>query len=262
MTGVLPPVVIGVSLKMYFDHATTVAWATRVAEIARDHEAVRTGLVELVVLPSFPALISVASALDGTALAVGAQDLFWIDRGPFTGEVSGADLAEIGCSFVEVGHSERRRMFGETDEIVGDKVAAAVRNRLTPILCVGESERMDSASAGAVCIAQLRSALEKSENQGAIDSIVVAYEPEWAIGADAAATPSHIREVCALMSDWLLARPLVVTARVIYGGSAGPGLLGELGTSVDGLFLGRSAHDPLAVELVLDEALQLHSRAG
>jgi triosephosphate isomerase len=260
MTAALAPVVIGVSLKMYFDHRTTLRWTTEVARIAREHEAVSSGAVQLVVLPSFTALAPVVEALAGSPVAVGAQDLFWDDRGAFTGEVSGADLAEIGCSFVEVGHAERRRIFGETDEVVAAKVAAAVRNRLTPLLCVGEETRMDPALAASACIEQLESALAGVEGDGSDASVVVAYEPVWAIGAEAAATPEHIAEVCGLLSEWMLRHPLVATSRVIYGGSAGPGLIGQLGLAVDGLFLGRLAHNPANLERVLDEALELHHR--
>lgn len=262
MTATLAPTVIGVSLKMYFDHVQTIAWATQVADIARRHEAILSGCVELVVLPSFTTLTSVVDAFEGTAVSVGAQDLFWSDRGAFTGEVSGVDLAAIGCRFVEIGHAERRRIFSETDEMVAGKVAAALRNGLTPVLCVGETSRMDATLAAAACIDQLRSALDVVEAETDIESIVVAYEPEWAIGADAAASPAHIAEVCARMSEWLLAHPIVSTGRVIYGGSAGPGLLTQLGASVDGLFLGRYAHDPRSLHLVLDETLQPQRRAG
>jgi triosephosphate isomerase len=261
MTGVEhPPVVIGVSLKMYFNHRRTMEWSEDIARYASSHEAVRDGIVELVVLPSFPSLTAMVDVFSGTPVRVGAQNLFWADRGPFTGEVSGVDLAEIGCDYVEVGHAERRRIFGEDDEIVASKVAAALRNGLAPILCVGEAERMVPALAAEACIAQLRSALSEAQEKGALDFIVVAYEPEWAIGADASASPAHIREVCELMRDWLLAQPLIAASRVIYGGSAGPGLLSKLGASVDGLFLGRFAHDPMALKLVLDEALQAQQR--
>jgi triosephosphate isomerase len=256
----LAPVVIGVSLKMYFNHRRTVEWSKEVAHFAPSHEAVRNGIVELVVLPSFPSLAATIDVFSDTPVRVGAQDLFWADRGPFTGEVSGADLAEIGCDYVEVGHAERRRIFGESDEIVADKVAAALRNGLAPILCVGEAERTEPALAAEACIEQLRSAFSAAQRGGTIALVVVAYEPEWAIGADASASPSHIREVCELMRDWLLAQPFISASRVIYGGSAGPGLLSELGGSVDGLFLGRFAHDPMALNLVLDEALHTQRR--
>lgn len=249
------PLLIGVSLKMYFDQKSTLEWSRAVAALAAEHDAVRTGTVELMVLPAFTALPGVLDVFASTPVAVGAQDLFWHDRGAYTGEVSGANLAELGCRYVEVGHAERKRIFGETADIVAKKVAAALRNGLTPVLCVGESTEGSAALAAEACIEQLRSALATAEENGTIESLVVAYEPEWAIGADAAASPAHIREVCALMREWLAQHQGIATSRVIYGGSAGPGLLSQLGASVDGLFLGRFAHDPLALGRVLDEAL-------
>ncbi|MEX1077906.1 MAG: triose-phosphate isomerase family protein [Homoserinimonas sp.] len=253
--SVHPRRILGVSLKMYFDHKRMVEWASQVAEIAGRDDGIRSGEVELFILPSFPSLPAVLDAVAGTPIAVGGQDLFWMDRGAFTGEVSGQDLAELGCRYVEVGHAERRRLFSESDEIVANKVAAAVRNGLIPIVCIGESELMPPADAAAVCIAQLESALSVLETAPQpATGIVVAYEPEWAIGADAAATPDHIGAVCSAVREWIVEHPFVESRGVIYGGSAGPGLLTALGDSVDGLFLGRFAHDPAALEQILAES--------
>jgi triosephosphate isomerase len=252
---------IGVSLKMYFDHSATLAWSRAVAEIAQRHEAVLSGAVTLFVLPSFVALPDVITAFHGTGVGIGAQDLFWEDRGAFTGEVSGTDLTEAGCQYVEVGHAERRRLFGETDQVVAKKTAAALRNGLTAVLCVGETVRISAPEAAAVCIAQLESALVPAEAAGTRGALVVAYEPEWAIGADAAASPAHVREVCSLIRGWLDERASLTRGDVIYGGSAGPGTLSALAGDVDGLFLGRFAHDPESLEAVLDEALALRRSA-
>jgi triosephosphate isomerase len=255
MAEVTAPTVLGVSLKMYFDHQRTLEWSREVALIARRHDALLSGAVDLFVLPSFPSIVSVLEIFSDTVVHVGAQDLFWNDRGPFTGEVSGFDLEEIGCRYVEVGHAERRRMFGEDDETVARKTAAALRNGLTPVLCVGETDRVVPAVAARLCIEQLQAALGVAEHDGVAGPLVVAYEPEWAIGAEASASPVHIREVCAVMTAWLEEHPLVASSRVIYGGSAGPGLLTVLGDSIDGLFLGRFAHDTASLERVLDEAM-------
>lgn len=244
---------IGVSLKMYFDVARTVAWARRVAAIAAAHPAVVDGLVEVFVLPSLPALPAVAAALRGAPVSFGAQDLFWEDRGAFTGGVSGADLRELGCRWVEVGHAERRRYFGEDDGTVNLKTAAAVRNGLSPVLCVGERTRGDAEAAGEQCVAQLESVLEGLVASDA--SLVVAYEPEWAIGADEAADPEHVLAVADRIDGFLARQRSVARARLVYGGSAGPGLLPRLGGGVRGLFLGRFAHDPEALGLILDDAM-------
>lgn len=251
----VPRVVLGVSLKMYFDPAQTREWCVAVADLARRHEALTSGTVTLFVLPEFTSVSTAVGLFAGTPVSVGAQDLFWEDRGAFTGEVSGADLALIGCSFVEIGHSERRALLGEDGAVFNRKLVAAVRNGLTPVLCVGESVMGTPAEAAAACIRQLEEALVGVAGGPAGLPLVVAYEPEWAIGAAEAATAGHVAAVGGLLRRWLNDRPGFEASRVIYGGSAGPGLLTELEDSVDGLFLGRFAHDPAAMESILDEVV-------
>jgi triosephosphate isomerase len=245
---------IGVSLKMYFGHEQTVRWCRAVADIAATHPAVRDDHVTLVVLPSSLYLAEVADIFAGTPVAIGGQDLFWADEGAFTGEVSGKQLRELGCGYAEIGHAERRRIFGETDTMIAAKTAAAFRNGLTPILCVGEALRSNPAGAARHCRAQLDSALLEVHGAAA-RPLVVAYEPHWAIGAEEPASPEYVAKTCAALRDHLDSQPNFAGSRVIYGGSAGPGLLSELKGSVDGLFLGRFAHNPSALELVLTEAL-------
>lgn len=238
---------IGISLKMYFGRARTVEWCRAVAGIARSHPAVTDERVRLVVLPSHPYLLEVGSVFASTPVRIGGQDLFWEDEGAFTGEVSGAQLRELGCDYVEIGHAERRRIFGEDDAVVAAKTAAAFRNGLTPLLCVGEERRSSVEDATAECVAQLDSALSTASGP-----VVVAYEPVWAIGAAEPASPPYIAAVCNALRSHLSSR-----GQVIYGGSAKPGLLTELGDGVDGLFLGRFAHDPSAVATILDEVVAL-----
>jgi triosephosphate isomerase len=259
-----PVLTVGVSLKMYFGHARTLEWARAVADVARTHPAVTGGLVDLFVVPTFPSLVPVREALAGTRVHLGAQDLAWADEGAFTGEVSGRELREVGCGLVEVGHAERRRLFGEDDRVVADKVHAALRNGLTPLLCVGEEtapagdvgERGVSTALAAVT-GQLESALAAAASAGAVGPVLVAYEPVWAIGASAPAPDAHIVGVLDGLRAWLDARPELGGSRVVYGGSAGPGLLTRGGGRIRGLFLGRFAHDPAAVGAILDEALAL-----
>lgn len=248
------PVIIGAGLKMYLGHRQTLEWVDRVSDLALRHPGVRSGDVELFVLPSFPTVAYAVSRLAPVGVGVGAQDLFWEDRGPFTGEVSGSELAEIGCRYAEVGHLERRKHLGETDEMVSAKTAAALRNGLTPIICVGESEAQDADRAAFECVDQLRRSLASSEQAGVLGAVLVAYEPHWAIGAEAAADSAHIRTVCSRLQQELRGHDALGGSRVIYGGSAGPGLLGQLGGATDGLFVGRSSHDPAVLESILDEA--------
>lgn len=241
-------ITIGVSLKMYFGHARTLAWCRDVARVAAERRGVVPDRVELFVLPTFPALAPAITAIGGAPVAVGAQDLHWADDGAYTGEVSAVELAEVGVRYVEVGHAERRRLFGETDEVIKLKTAAALRHGLVPVLCIGESDRVDGDTAIGIVHDQLEAALADAPP----GRVIVAYEPVWAIGAPEPAPDEHIRAVCAALRG---------TGRdatsVIYGGAAGPGLLGRLEGTVDGLFLGRFAHDPAALATVIDEAAAL-----
>jgi triosephosphate isomerase (TIM) len=251
-----PRVTVGVSLKMYFGHRQAIDWCRSVRRLAESHPAVSNGSVGLFVIPSFVAIAPAVAELAGTPVLVGAQDLFSEDRGAFTGEVSGAELAEAGARVVEVGHAERRRLFGETEEVVASKTAAALRNGLTPVLCIGEAANTGAGDAVAECARQLSSALADAPD----GAVIVAYEPVWAIGAERPAEPEYIRAVTSELRRTVAGLPGRDGSAVIYGGSAGPGLLTELGDDVDGLFLGRFAHDPAALGAVLDEAAALAAR--
>lgn len=233
--------VIGVSLKAYFGHARALAWCRQAVRLAQAH----AGATDVFVLPSFPALPAAAEIFAGTGVGLGAQNLCATDDGASTGEVTGAMLAEIGCRYAEIGHAERRTRYGETDAVVAEKVAAARRHGLMPVLCVGETEHLPTGAAIDECRRQIDAALSATDAAG---PLIVAYEPHWAIGAARPAPEQHIAQVCSAV------RTSTPGARVIYGGSAGPGLLSRLGDAVDGLFLGRFAHDPLAFAGVLDEA--------
>lgn len=252
----MPRFLIGSSLKMYFSHTQTIEWTRRVAAICQDHPATRGGLVQPFVIPSFTAITSIAPIARPAGMLVGAQDTHWEDSGAFTGEVSPVELAEIGVRLVEVGHAERRSIFRETDEIIAAKAAAVARNAMSPLLCVGETERTDATKAIEECIDQVNSALSLIRVLPCEVEVVVAYEPIWAIGAPAPAGEDHIRAVCQGIKDALAAgnsNPV----RVIYGGSAGPGLLPLIAPAADGMFLGRFAHDPAAFGRILDEAWEL-----
>ncbi|MCW3493263.1 triose-phosphate isomerase family protein [Microbacterium sp. SSM24] len=252
-------VTVGVSLKMYFGHHEAVDWCARMADRVRTHTAVTSGAVRLFVIPTYLQIGPAVDAFRGTPVQVGAQDVSPYDLGPYTGEVSAAELAEVGASLAEIGHAERRRLFGETDAITAAKAAAALQYGITPVLCVGETERRDRTDAASATVAQLGACLTGAP----AGPIIVAYEPVWAIGAPEPAPADHISAVTTALTASLAADPARTGSVVIYGGSAGPGLLTALGGSVDGLFLGRFAHDPDALVAVLDEASALAaSRAG
>jgi triosephosphate isomerase len=240
-----PAVTLGVSLKMYFGYQQTLDWSRAIAGLLREHPYVRSGAIEVFVIPSFPMLAATLDIFQGLA-NVGAQNLAWEDHGAWTGEVSPRVLAEMGCTLAEIGHAERRRHFAETDQQIGDKTAAAWRNGLTPVLCLGEEHQGSVAEAAAMCERQLYASLAPSRVAGLSGDLILAYEPQWAIGAQAPASPAYIGQVCQQLR--------VEGTRVIYGGSAKPGLLSALNGQVDGLFLGRFAHDPAAFSAILDEA--------
>ncbi|MBT2500130.1 triosephosphate isomerase [Agromyces sp. ISL-38] len=247
---------VGVSLKMYFGHADARRWFERVAELAVTHPAVIDGRVECFVIPTYVQLLPAIEAFRGTRVVVGAQDVATEDAGAYTGEVSAAELAEVGVRLAEVGHAERRRFFGETEDVVAGKTAAALRNGLTPVLCLGEAERLEATDAAAEVVRQLHAALHGAP----AGRVIVAYEPVWAIGAPEPAPVGHIAIVASALRDAVDALDGRHDSTVIYGGSAGPGLLTQLGDAVDGLFLGRFAHDPAALADVLDEAAALAAR--
>lgn len=227
--------VIGVSLKAYFSLARARTWLLEAAEVV-------PGGVEFFVAPSY---LAIPDALAAFPEGTGAQDVSADEPGAFTGEVSAAELAEAGVRYAEVGHAERRRLYGETDEQIARKTAAALRHGLVPVLCVGEPDR--GADAADVAVAQLRSALDGAP----AGRVIVAYEPVWAISAPEPAPDEHIRTVAAALRA-ALRQP---DDALLYGGSAGPGMLTRLGDVVDGLFLGRRAHDVAALRDVLDEAV-------
>jgi len=255
-TPAKPKAIVGVSLKMYFGYQRSVDYCRDVAAIAFGHPAVQGGDIELFVLPTLPALPEAVRILGAAGAAAGAQDIFWEDEGAFTGEVGGKTVAELGGRYAEVGHAERRRIFGEDDTVIGLKTAAAYRNGLTPILCVGEQQRGSVEEALTRCSAEIGAALHRAASLGPTGRTIVAYEPQWAIGAPEPATPEYISAVITGLDAHLRSLPGQADSRVIYGGSAGPGLITKLDPAVAGVFLGRFAHDPKALKTILDETAE------
>lgn len=199
--------------------------------------------VDVVICPPFTALADVGRAIAGSNVELGAQDLHWETEGAYTGEISGPMLWELGCTYVIVGHSERRRHFGETDEDVGRKVQAAFAQELLPILCVGETlEERDTGRTEPVIEGQIRTAVT-GLGPDTLPRLVVAYEPVWAIGTGRSATGQEANRVSALIRLWLGAAgggPSADETRVLYGGSVTPETIAEFAgqPEIDGALVG------------------------
>jgi triosephosphate isomerase len=206
--------------------------------------------VEVAVLVPFTALRSVQALVEGDKLLMryGAQDLSPKDSGPYTGEVSGPMLAKLDCSYVIVGHSERREHHSEDDGVVASKVRAALRNGLIPILCVGEGlEVRESGEHLTHSTAQLRAAL-KGLSAEQVQTVVVAYEPVWAIGTGRVATPANAQEVCGALRATLADKYGATVAddtRVLYGGSVKSSNVADLVAEpdIDGALVGGASLD-------------------
>jgi triosephosphate isomerase (TIM) len=206
--------------------------------------------VDVVVLPPFVDIRSIQSVVDGDRLLIryGAQDLSDHDSGAYTGDIGGPMLAKLGCGYVVVGHSERRQYHAETDHVVNAKVKAAVRNGLTPILCVGEplDVRQTLGQIGH-CATQLTGALAGITSDQAA-TLVIAYEPVWAIGTGMVATPEDAQQVCAAIRTRLgelYSRELADGVRLLYGGSVKASNAAELLSQpdVDGALVGGASLD-------------------
>jgi triosephosphate isomerase len=204
--------------------------------------------VDVVLCPPFTALSAVSDAITGTPLDLGAQNMHWEKSGAYTGEVSPSMLREIFCHYVILGHSERRTFFGETDAIVNDKVKAALNANLHPIVCVGETlEQRESGVTESVIEEQVRGSL-KDIGEHELQSLVVAYEPVWAIGTGLTASPEQAQEVHAFIRGVIsnIAGSTVADAvRIQYGGSMKPGNASDLMAQpdIDGGLIGGAALD-------------------
>ncbi len=200
--------------------------------------------VEVVIFPSFPLLDTVAGAITGSAVTLGGQDLHPAARGAHTGDTSGAQLADAGCKWVLCGHSERRHDHAESDELVGQKAAAAREHGLVPLICLGESldERRSEATFD-VLRRQLDAALAAAPSD-----FELAYEPVWAIGTGETATPEIAQEAHAFLRGELerrLGPERGAAIRILYGGSAKPENAADLfaGEDIDGFLVGGASLD-------------------
>ncbi|WP_190822995.1 triose-phosphate isomerase [Saccharopolyspora pogona] len=235
------PLIAG-NWKMNLNHLEAIALVQKVAFALPEKYFAK---VEVAVLPPFTDIRSVQTLIDGDRLLLkhGAQDISEHESGAYTGDVSGPMLAKLGCSYVVVGHSERREYHGETDELVGKKVRATLKHGMSPILCVGE--QLDVRESGGHvehCATQLINALKglKAEQ---VRQVVVAYEPVWAIGTGKVATAADAQEVCGSLRAALAekyGKEIADEVRVLYGGSVKSSNIGDLigQADVDGALVG------------------------
>lgn len=269
---VLPENLLLISLKMYFTPDRTINYLRGL--LHPSNEIVRPQNREKLLLALIPDFLTIwpcaeiikdyesQLAAQGIPTSspppflLGAQDCMWEEYGAYTGEVSPAAIKALGCSIVELGHAERRAIFGETDEQTARKAAATVKQGMVPLVCVGEITAPGAVASQAVgqavaeCAVLVRAVLDAIPAEA---PVIFAYEPVWAIGKPQPAGVDHVAAVVEGIRGVIGSRP--GTARVLYGGSAGPGLWGEggLGRAVDGMFLGRFAHEIEGVRKVVRE---------
>lgn len=235
-----PKAWIGTSWKMN----KTLAEAMIFADGLLAADADKSGAIQRFIIPPFTAVREVKKHLAGTDVLVGAQNMHWANEGAWTGEISPQMLHDCNLDVVELGHSERRAFFGETDEAVGLKTKAAVQNSLIPLICIGETlEQREAGRSDEVLEMQVRGALDPLQGDEKAAPIWIAYEPVWAIGENGIpATSDYADERQARIIDiaqWVLGRKVPC----LYGGSVNPENCAELIACphIDGLFIGRSA---------------------
>jgi len=234
---------IGTSWKMNKTLVEAQAFAKALAE----SEAARDQRIQRFVIPPFTSARQVKEMLAATSVKVGAQNMHWADQGAWTGEISPLMLKDCNLDLVELGHSERREHFGETDETVGLKVEAAVRHGLIPLICIGETlADRESGKADDVLAREVRGALGKLSPEQRQATILLAYEPVWAIGEKG--IPATADYADARQAKIIAVAQSVLGRKVpcLYGGSVNPGNCAELIACphIDGLFIGRSAWEP------------------
>jgi triosephosphate isomerase (TIM) len=236
------PLIAG-NWKMFKTVGDTIAFVTDLCPLVKD-----AGAVDIVIAPPFTAVHAAAGAARGSSIRVAAQNLYWEKEGAFTGEVSAAMISEAGATYVIVGHSERRRLFGESDAIVNRKTLAAIAAGLTPIVCVGETlEEREGGAMPTVLDRQIKDGLDQLSAER-IGALVVAYEPVWAIGTGRTATAAQAGEAHAhirkRLRQWF-GGDAADACRVLYGGSVKPDNIRELiaEEDVDGALVGGASLD-------------------
>jgi triosephosphate isomerase (TIM) len=238
--------------KMFHGGLTGVTLAAEIAQIAR-----RVPRTDLVIAPPFTALAAAAHECDGSGVAIAAQNLHPETSGAFTGEVSGVMLKESGCTWVIVGHSERRQLFGEDDKLVSEKTRAAFDAGLLPIVCVGETlAEREKGETLAVVERQVDAILDVLALADL--SAAIAYEPVWAIGTGKTAGPAEAEEVHAAIRKMLAGRSddLALHTRILYGGSVKPSNAGAIfaAPNVDGALVGGASLEASSFGAIADAA--------
>ena len=219
--------------------------------------------VDIVVCPPFTALCEVHEILNESNISLGAQDVYWEDAGAFTGQVSAQMLKDVGVQYVIIGHSERRQFFGETNQAVNKKIKAALKWELTPIVCVGELLNEREANKTFVVIEKQMEESLAGLSKEAMEKIVIAYEPVWAIGTGKTASPAQAQEVHKFIRGLLVkfySQELAAKVRIQYGGSVKPENIAELVSQgdIDGALVGGASlkHESF-VKIVRNSCLNL-----
>jgi len=207
--------------------------------------------LEVLVAPPFPALLRVKETIGKAPILLAGQNMHWEAQGAFTGEVSAAMLTEAGCTHVILGHSERRTLFGETDELIDRKASAAVKRGLVPIVCIGETlEEREKGLTFQVLERQLSLSLKSfKEGKRLPPTTILAYEPVWAIGTGRTATPEQAQEVHHFIRQWLkgqFGEQPAEAVRILYGGSVKPDNVRDLMSKpdIDGALVGGASLKP------------------
>jgi triosephosphate isomerase len=236
------PLIAG-NWKMYKTNAEAVETAGRLVELVAD-----TSDVDIMIAPVFTALDPVSKVVDGSRVGLGAQNLYWEKEGAYTGEVSADMIVSAGCRYAIIGHSERRQYFGETDETVNKRIKAAIAAGLIPVFCIGETEsERESGKTFSVLDKQVKDGL-KDRVVDELGTLVIAYEPVWAIGTGKTATSDQAQEahqyIRSLVND-LFGAALADSVRILYGGSVKPANVAELMAmpDIDGALVGGASLD-------------------
>ena len=231
------PLIAG-NWKMFKTCSEAVETARQLVDLVKDAQH-----TEVMIAPTFTALAPVSEILQNGPVALGAQNLHWEKEGAFTGEISASMLISAGCTHVIIGHSERRQYFGETDETVNKKIGAAIANQLIPVFCIGETEaERDANETFSVLDKQITKGLNGNLQEN-LKTLVIAYEPVWAIGTGKTATTEQAQEAHEYIRGVVRKRfgdLLASSMRILYGGSVKPGNINDLMTmpDVDGALVG------------------------